>query len=507
MSSSIEKPSGAFLPKQVMSLLIAAWTVSGLAACGGGGGGGGGGTNPPPPPPPPTRNAELLAFMASDGVSTNGQNELYTVADDGSGEVLVSQSLAVDRAMIRDFALSPDGQWVAYLADPNGFAQTSLFVNSVTGGTPVRVSQEASGSRRVESFQWSPDSSQLVYAGNFDIPFSRGDAAREVFIVNRDGSGMTKINGAIGATPTVDVANPQWSPDGRYIVQEVFRFANNGAAPAAFGLNIYDTTITSPNSRRVAEARTRITNVRWSGNGQRLSFTADQETAGVHQARTVDIDSRANTRVTDNGWINSDARWSPDSSELAYLDHPSLPFPADLVVSAGMPGAPDRVLVFLSPNNREVRAFEWSPDGSAIAYVANAETDNVYELYVVPADGSGPGVKISQPLMPSTDVFDIAWSPDSQQIAYTADQVTDTVESLYVVSRTGSGRVHLSAGLGGEEVKQFDWSNDGQRVRFSTGPQGRNVVADKIYSITPNGSGRVQVTNGMLDGPLFFSKQ
>lgn len=503
MSSSIKK-QGRLL--QLTSLLIAAWTLGGLAACGGGGGGGGGVTNPPPPPPPPTRNAEVLAFMASDGVSTNGQNELYTVADDGSGEVLVSQSLAVDRALVRDFALSPDGQWVAYLADPAGFGQISLFVNSVSGGTPVRVSQEASGPRRVASFQWSPDSSQLVYAGNFDIPLTRGNAAREVFVVNRDGSGMTKINGGIGATPTVDVANPQWSPDGRYIVQEVFRFANNSAAPAAFALNVHDTTGTARNSRRLVEAETRITNVRWSGNSQRLSFTADQATAGIHQALTINVDGRGITRVTDNGWINSDARWSPDSSELAYLDHPSSPFPADLVVSAGTGGATDRVLVFLSPNNREVRAFEWSPDGLSIAYIANADTDNVYELFVVPADGSGTGVKISQPLMPNTDVLEFAWSPDGQRIAYTADQVTDTVRDLYVVSRTGTGLAHLSAGLAGEEVKEFDWSNDGQRVRFSTGPQSRTVVADRMYAIAPNGSSRVQVTNGMLDGPLFFSK-
>ena len=244
--------------RQSITTAFALLLIATLPACGGGGGGGGGTNPPPPPPPPPSRTAETIVYVASDGVSTNGMSEVYVVRDDGSSPLRVSHDLAADNSRIFDFALSPDAQWVAWTTDPDGGFAANLYVNAVSGGTPVQVSQITSAAnRRVDSFQWSPDSSQLVFAGNFDIPLFQGDQAREVWVVDRDGSSLEKISGGIGATPDVDVARPQWSPDGRYILQGVFIFDNaaNSAAPHPFGLNVHDRSGTMRNSRRLVTSR------------------------------------------------------------------------------------------------------------------------------------------------------------------------------------------------------------------------------------------------------------
>ena len=482
---------------------IALFLLTALAACGGGGGGGD--EINPPPPPPVVRAPQQLAFSAGDGVSTNGTTEMYVIADDGSGEVTLSSDSNFDTATIRDFAVSPDGQWVAYTTDVSAFNEVALFVNSINGGSPVRISRTPPAfGGRVNSFQWSPDSTQLVYAGNMDNSGLSNQYASEVFLVNRDGSGDTKINGAIGDPASVEVRNPQWSPDGRYIVQEVATFSGQRGATNAFAINLYDTAVGSANSRRLVTSNTVLKNVHWSADSARLSYTADQELPSLFHGYAIAADGSGNVRVTDNGAFNSDSRWSPIGATLAYLDHPTDPFPGDLVVSAAIPGAADTVLVFVTPDNREVYDYEWSPDGTRIAYTSDQEIDNQRELYVINADGSGVATKVSGPQTATSDVFEFAWSPDGNSMAYVADADTDTIIDLYVSSVNGSSNTWISMGLNGEEVVDFAWSDDGQRIAFSTGPEGRAPQTNKLYVSQPNGSEREEISAPMTSGPLHF---
>jgi Tol biopolymer transport system component len=482
---------------------IALFLLTALAACGGGGGGGN--EINPPPPPPPVRAPQQLAFSAGDGVSTNGTTEMYVIEDDGTGQLRLSEDSSFARTLIHDFAVSPDGRSVAYVMDVSNFGETALFVNAINGGTPVRVSRvpPAFGGA-VDSFQWSPDSSKLVYAGNMDNSGIFAQFASEVFVVNRDGSGDTKINGAIGIEPSVEVRNPQWSPDGRFVVQEVATFSGQQGAANPFALNIWDSTISTPNSRRLVNSVSVLRNVHWSADSTRISYTADQEQQGTYRVYAIGADGTGNVRAADQGDFNSDSRWSPSGARLAYLDHPNAPFPADLVVSAAAPGATDTVLVFLSPNDRQVYGFEWSPDGSRIAYTSDEETENIRELYVINADGSGPATKVSGPQLSTSDVFEFAWSPDGNSIAYVADADVNGVIDLYVSSVNGSRTTWISTGLNGEEVVDFAWSDDSERLTFSTGPEDRNPQPDKLYVSQPDGSGRTEITDPTTSSPLRF---
>jgi len=476
-----------------------------LVACGGGGSGGGPGINPPPPPPPVVRTPQMMAYSAADGVSGNGLTELYALADDGTSERILSADPASTTAEIKLFKISPDGQWIAYVTNPSVISDV-LYVVPIDGSTPpVRVSRDRSlTNSRVRSFQWSPDSAQLVYAGNLGDGSVFNQFVSEVFLVNRDGTGDAKVSGAIGDPASVEVRNPQWSPDGRYIVQEVAGFSGQQGAANAFAINIYDTTAGSANSRRLVTSNTLLKNVHWSADSTRLSYTADQEMTTVYFGYAIGVDGSGNVRVTDNGEFNSDSRWSPTGARLAYLDHPSQPFPSDLVVSTATSGALDTVLVFLSPNGREVFDYEWSPDGTRIAYTSNEAIENTRELYVINADGSGAATKVSGPQTATSDVFEFAWSPDGNSIAYLADQDTNGVIDLYVSNVSGNSNSWISMGLSGEEVVDFGWSDDSERIAFSTGPEGRTPQPDKLYAVQPNGSGRTEISAPMTSGPLFF---
>lgn len=71
---------------------------------------------------------------------------------------------------IQDFQISPDGQWVAYLADHRSSSQYGLYVSSIDGNSQRQISLDVGSQliRSVKSFDWAPDSQQLVYSGNME---------------------------------------------------------------------------------------------------------------------------------------------------------------------------------------------------------------------------------------------------------------------------------------------------------------------------------------------------
>ena len=480
-------------------LIPATLIATTLSACGGGGGS----TSDDHFP-------ETLAYVASDGLAGNGVTELYAVDDDGQNNRRLSVASAQTDTDIQSFAISPDGQWVAYLSDvDSGFEIDALYVVPIDGSSaPVQISRTVNPglNRSVKGFAWSPDSRQIAYTANLDGSITDGSFfANEVYLVNRDGSGEQKINGTIGNPPKVEVRNPQWSPDGHYILQEVARLTNGQGDVNAFAVNIYDTTTGAANSTRLVTAQGSVRNVHWSPDSTRFSYRADLQTQDDFQVYVTTASGSTTTQVTEHGDFNSDSRWSPDGSLLAYLDNPSQPFPADLVISAATNGAPDTVLVYLSPEGRQVTDFEWSPDGQRIAYRADQDTANQYELYVINADGSGSSTKVSGTMTANGDAFAFVWSPDGDRIAYIADQTTDTLLEAYTSKIDGSDNTRLTAGLSGEEAVDLAWSADSQRVAFSTGPTGRTPVPDKLYASRPDGGGRLQLNDTTSAGPVSFS--
>ncbi len=88
-------------------------------------------------------------------------------------------------------------------------------------------------------------------------------------------------------------------------------------------------------------------------------------------------------------------------------------------------------------------------------------------------------IGLSGALVSDGDVFKFAWAPHGGSVAYLADQTSNTFIDLYVSNATSSSNTQVSLGLNGEEVVDFAWSDDNQRLAFSRGPDDDN--ANKLY--------------------------
>jgi Tol biopolymer transport system component len=107
----------------------------------------------------------------------------------------------LEGASISDASFSRDGQWVAYVTDPDG----TLWRSRVDGTQKLQLTSAVPSSTNLP--RWSPDGKQIVFFGNDPAHSSR------LYLISADGGTPRMIK--VGEFDTVD---PNWMPDGKSIV-------------------------------------------------------------------------------------------------------------------------------------------------------------------------------------------------------------------------------------------------------------------------------------------------
>jgi Tol biopolymer transport system component len=239
-----------------------------------------------------------------------------------------------------------------------GFGTSTLLFASTRSGTSHLYKIRDDGSEltnltpSIEVFDgdWSPDGSKIVL-----------NASSGIRVMNADGSGSVALG--------VHGEGPRWSPDGSKIA---FEFEGNVRVMDADGSNAV--TLTTGHRPDWSPDGTRIAFDRLSTTGCVLGIicTEDLYVMGADGAQVV--------LLRHNGGC---AAWSPDGSKIAYN---SL-FLGVYVVTANGSGS---IQVAGSGAGCPV---VWSPDGEAIAY-QGAQSNGTSELMVIPSSG-GPGAVIA----------------------------------------------------------------------------------------------------------------
>lgn len=184
---------------------------------------------------------------------------------------------------------SPDGKLILYEAHYSGW-KTALFVIKADGSSgPTRLT-DGSGQDPV----WSPDGQHILYVGETDPDWA-------LFMVNPDGSGQTRLEGA----PVSVWGFPTWSPDGVHIAFEGY--------PDYVG-QLYLTDARGSRWQPVPGTVGSGSQPVWSPDGGLIAFTiTDTDTWGIG---LVDAAGGHLVRLADG----FDASWSPDGQRIAYTE-------------------------------------------------------------------------------------------------------------------------------------------------------------------------------------------
>jgi Tol biopolymer transport system component len=240
-------------------------------------------------------------------------------------------------------------------------------------------------------YDWSPDSSALVYATQRATTGAAEDSGGTYVVQDVPGARPVKLGSGW---------SPSWSSDGESI-------AYIGAAPPVpSSLIACQVMAKSPQGGEervvVADGQAAV----WSPDGKKLAVESSRGGYFTNpQIRIVAADGSAQA-VELGGRAPA---WSPDGTQIAYIRYkssgrvPTPNEPIELVVAGANGSAPHAVA--------EVRSgqFDWSPDGTRLIYPAASPPDQMSKLVILDLKtghtqtvGEGRGAW---------------WSPDGQWIA------------------------------------------------------------------------------------------
>ncbi len=331
-----------------------------------------------------------------------------------------------------------------------------------------------------------------------DYRENSGVDATEIWTMNADGSGQTRLLAAQG--DGVDYSLPAWSPDGTRIafttwtndggVAQNVRHREQSAAiwtMAADGTDLRLVTeerdahlwipAWAPDGTWIAYTRSPVGIASASGSGPAPNAApgavgppTSSAGASIWVVRT---DGSSATRLSAEGTDAIGAVWAADGTRIVYSGT-GAGGSSDIRVASINVGAPG-VQPVGPPALRDDRAVAadaandwapvWSPDGARIAFTSDRSGNE--EIWVVGADGAGPTALTDDG---SADWVP-AFAPDGSRIAFVSDRSGEP--EVWSMAADGSDPRNLT-----NHPQHFDgqwsvaWSPDGSRIVYATGSFG-----------------------------------
>lgn len=283
----------------------------------------------------------------------------------------------------------------------------------------------------VGNVQVSPDGRRVVFAVTEAVMTDdRSESLTHIHTANIDGSDDRQLTYG-----EKSCANPQWSPDGRWLAFTSERSGKN---------NLWLLRTDGGEAQQVTEVKTGVRSFKWAPDSKQVAFimsdslTAAEEKAqkGKNDAKVMDENLKMNrlwlipiekdasgkrpTRLLTKGEFSvNNFDWSPDGKTLIFAHVPT-PRADDWKWSdiSTVDVAAGEIKTVARTNAAEGSPL-YSPDGRWIAYTVSDDPPTwarISDVFVVPASG-GTSRKLAE-------TFDrqpalIGWSADGQRLYFT----------------------------------------------------------------------------------------
>ena len=250
------------------------------------------------------------------GTEGGGSDVFMITADDL--EQLTSNSATDIQA-----TWAPDCSRIAFASNRPGFSPNYDIYMMNPDGTGVVTVVDSPGVDMHPN--WSPDGTRLVF-NHDDVhwepgPFGggrwRANGEPDLYVVNVDGSGLTRLTDLPGLKVVAD-----WSPDGRRILFGGGQQDNS---------EIYVITVDGTGLRNLTNYPAQDDHARWSPDGTRIVFASNREQieefgpanrwywpGGGLDIYVMDADGGNVTRLTDHPENDILPHWSPDGKWISF---------------------------------------------------------------------------------------------------------------------------------------------------------------------------------------------
>ncbi|MBM4185543.1 MAG: peptidase S9, partial [Gemmatimonadetes bacterium] len=416
------------------------------------------------------------------------QGHLLLAPSTGSGRVNTSPSM------------SPDGRYVAFLSEKDLFTIDLYMADAVTGEI-IRKLSSAGSDPHIQALRyidssgtWSPDSRRFAYA-----VIAQGD--NELVIVD-SGSGEVTDRISFSDDGIGALANPAWSPDGRFI-------AFSGSVGGISDLFLYD--LEAEETIRLTDDKFGDLQPAWSPDGRTLAFTSDRGpetnfealTYSAFQLATIDIATRAVTVVPVFGNVKHiNPQYSADGTRIYFVsDQDGFSDIYELTLATGGTRRITNLATGVTGHTYLSPAMSVAASGLA-AYTVFDSLE--FHVYTVDANAGGPAVTVvDQPqLQPGRRLPPAAPDRFSRVATYLADANTGLLPAGVFEPEEAEGyRPGLSLDFLGQPTIGVGTDSYGNYVGGGTSAFFSDMLGDKSLAVAIQAQG----TFKDIGGTAFYS--
>jgi len=256
---------------------------------------------------------------------------------------------------------SPDGSTVAFVRGGRGAFLGDLYVQTLSGGNPVRLTSGNSGGE----LSWTQDSTEIVFSSSVG-------GRRALWRIRASGGSLRPFAGA--------GENAWWPTISRAGNQLAYWVWNQ--TETIWRLDLKDELHAAGPPVRLLSGRGYVWKPDFSPDGKKIAFESNR--MGYADIWVCDNDGSNCSQLSSLHGMANTARWSPDGHYIAFEAITKDFYDVYLLEYPG--GTPHVLQTFPGANNGIPR---WSRDGQWIYFYSDHEKGN-YQLWKIPSKGGTP---------------------------------------------------------------------------------------------------------------------
>jgi Tol biopolymer transport system component/DNA-binding winged helix-turn-helix (wHTH) protein len=330
--------------------------------------------------------------------------------------------LSTFHAASTSVSLSPDGNWITFIADLDGVPQ--VWIKNLAGGEPMPIT---SGGTPASDARWSPRNDEIV--------FSRGKGTQSIWSV-------PPLGGQAPRLLLEEGRNPRWSTSGDRLVfekrDEIWTSDSNGSHPRRVdGIPRVELLVVDREPSL-------------SPDGSKIAFFQPED-GPMGDIWVIPSGGGQATRLTFDNHYGGSPVWTPDGNYVVFASQRGGSKTLWKVHRNG--GAPEAIL----NSSGEDTNPEISSDGTRLIY---ARTRNFWVLTVKDL-GSGKTRELREAV---TDMYFPRISPRGDKIAFFAT-VDEGDIHIFTIGTDGKELAQVTRGKAERNVFPT-WSADGSTLYF-----------------------------------------
>lgn len=296
---------------------------------------------------------------------------------------------------VSDPQISPDGKWVAYVVSAVDMKENAAnadiwVVSTADGAQPYRLT---SSKKSDNEPRWSPDGKRLAFV-------SAREEKPQIFLISPFGGEAERLTESKSGAqspqwspdgkriaylaeqePTEEEEKKQKEKDDVQLVDQDFKYRR-----------LWVIDVDSKKADEIVSEPLQVADPQWSPDGRQIAYsstpTPKADDGSVSDVWVVEVETKTRRKLIENEGGDNAPRWSPDGSQIALLTvdgKKNLLAQRQLVIVPAAGGTPRAIAKDFLYESGPAR---WSPDGRTIYFTSPTRTTS--QLYSVAAAGGEP---------------------------------------------------------------------------------------------------------------------